>query len=77
MSQLQTQRTITRPTTLLRMAELRGRLTQFGEVSDEHRRIAQDLLFGLENGYKSPPYFRCRCYWGAAGCPASALVWRS
>ena len=33
-------------------SELRGRLIRFGEESAEHKRIAQDLLFGLENSYK-------------------------
>lgn len=51
-AQLERQRDRTLPLTLLRMAELRGRLIQFGSESDEHRRLAQDLLFGIENGYK-------------------------
>ncbi|MGZ3347101.1 MAG: S46 family peptidase, partial [Caulobacteraceae bacterium] len=36
--------------------ELRGRVIRFGEESAEHKRIAGDLLFGLENSYK--------VYWG-------------
>ena len=44
--------------TLVQFSELRGRLTRFGEESPEHQRIAQDLLFGLENSYK--------VYFGAA-----------
>lgn len=51
-AQLERQRDRTLPLTLLRMAELRGRLIQFGAESDEHRRLAQDLLFGIENSYK-------------------------
>ena len=37
-------------------SELRGRLIRFGEDSAEHKRIAGELLFGLENSYK--------VYWG-------------
>lgn len=51
-AQLERQRDRTLPLTLLRMSELRGRLIQFGTESDEHRRLAQDLLFGIENSYK-------------------------
>ncbi|WP_347092063.1 S46 family peptidase [Sphingomonas parapaucimobilis] len=52
MAQLETQRDLTLPARLLQSAELRGRLIRFGEESAENRRIAQDLLFGLENSYK-------------------------
>jgi len=38
--------------TTLRFSELRGRLIRFSEESPENKRIAQDLLFGLENSYK-------------------------
>ena len=51
-AQLETQRDLTIPVTLVRMAELRGRLIQFGEQNAENKRIAQELLFGLENSYK-------------------------
>jgi hypothetical protein len=51
-AQLETQRDLTLPARLLQMAELRGRLIRYGEESDENRRQAQDLLFGIENGYK-------------------------
>ncbi len=51
-SQLETQRDLTLPITLAQMAELRGRLIRFGEESPEHKRIAGDALFGLENSYK-------------------------
>ena len=51
-SQLETQRDLTLPVTLAQMSELRGRLIRFGEESPEHRRIAGDALFGLENSYK-------------------------
>jgi hypothetical protein len=51
-AQLERQRDRTLPLALVRLAELRGRLIQFGSESDEHRRLAQDLLFGIENSYK-------------------------
>ena len=50
--QLETQRDLQIPMTLVQFSELRGRLTRFGEESPENKRIAQDLLFGLENSYK-------------------------
>jgi hypothetical protein len=52
MAQLAAQRELTLPVTALRYSELRGRLLRFSEESPENRRIAQDLLFGLENSYK-------------------------
>jgi V8-like Glu-specific endopeptidase len=52
MAQLAAQRELTLLTTALRSSELRGRLLRFSEESPENRRIAQDLLFGLENSYK-------------------------
>lgn len=51
-SQLETQRDLTIPLTLVQMAELRGRIIRFGEENPEHKRMAGDLLFGLENSYK-------------------------
>lgn len=51
-AQLESQRDLTTPLRLLQFAELRGRLIRFGEESEENQRIAQDLLFGLENSYK-------------------------
>ncbi|TPG41017.1 S46 family peptidase [Sphingomonas koreensis] len=59
MSQLATQRTLSLPLTITEMSELRGRVIRFGEESFENKRIAQDLLFGLENSYK--------VYWGRLG----------
>src|SRR5260221_14212726 len=53
MAQLAAQRELTLPVTALRYSELRGRLLRFSEESAENRRIAQDLLFGLENSYKA------------------------
>ncbi|MGE5064662.1 MAG: S46 family peptidase [Myxococcales bacterium] len=51
-AQLATQRDLQIPMTLVQFSELRGRLIRFGEESPENKRIAQDLLFGLENSYK-------------------------
>ena len=51
-SQLETQRDLTLPITALQLSELRGRMIRFSEESAEHKRIAQDLLFGLQNSYK-------------------------
>ncbi|WP_254605114.1 S46 family peptidase [Sphingomonas bacterium] len=51
-AQLETQRDLTTPMRLTSLAELRGRLIRFGEENEENRRVAQDLLFGLENSYK-------------------------
>jgi hypothetical protein len=51
-AQLETQRDLQIPMTLVQMSELRGRLLRFSEESPENKRIAQDLLFGLENSYK-------------------------
>jgi hypothetical protein len=56
MSQLDTQRTLLLPLTIAQFSELRGRLIRFGEEGAEHKRIAGDDLFGLENSYK--------VYWG-------------
>ncbi len=52
MAQLETQRDLTIPLTLVQFAELRGRLIRFGEEGAEQKRQAQELLFGLENSYK-------------------------
>lgn len=51
-AQLATQRDLQIPMTLVQFSELRGRLIRFSEESPENKRIAQDLLFGLENSYK-------------------------
>jgi hypothetical protein len=50
--QLQTLRDTILPDTLVWMAELRGRLIRFSEESAEHARIAEDLLFSIENSFK-------------------------
>ncbi len=51
-SQLETQRDLSLPIALMLSAELRGRLIRFSEESPEHKRMAGDEIFGLENGYK-------------------------
>lgn len=51
-AQLDLQRDLQLPMTLVQLSELRGRLIRFSEESPENKRIAQDLLFGLENSYK-------------------------
>jgi hypothetical protein len=51
-SQLETLRDQVLPITLLQASERRGRLIRFSEESAEHKRIATDPLFGLENSYK-------------------------
>ena len=55
-AQLDLQRTLALPVVIAQYSELRGRIIRFGEESAEHKRIAGDLLFGLENSYK--------VYWG-------------
>ncbi|HZZ37227.1 MAG TPA: S46 family peptidase [Caulobacteraceae bacterium] len=51
-AQLESLRDVNIPITTLQRSELRGRLIQFSEQSDEHRRIATDHLFGQENQFK-------------------------
>ena len=51
-SQLEMQRDMTLPQVMVQLAELRGRLIQFGEQSAENERISGEDLFGLENSYK-------------------------
>jgi hypothetical protein len=55
-AQLDFQRTLALPVVIAQYAELRGRLIRFGEENAERKRIAGDLLFGLENSFK--------VYWG-------------
>ncbi len=52
-AQLQSLRDLVQPLSLMLGAELRGRLTRFGEESAEHARLAERDLFGLENGLKA------------------------
>jgi V8-like Glu-specific endopeptidase len=51
-SQLETQRDLVLPIGQLQRSELRGRLIRFSEESAEHKRIATDPLFGVENSFK-------------------------
>ncbi len=51
--QLETLRDVNLPEIMLLYSELRGRLLRFDEESPEHTRIANDLLFGIENSYKA------------------------
>ncbi|MCC7110573.1 MAG: S46 family peptidase, partial [Deltaproteobacteria bacterium] len=57
-------RDVEQPSRLLRLAELRGRLTEFGNRGKEQKRVANALLFYVENGYKARSG-----YWGALRDP--------
>jgi hypothetical protein len=52
MAQLETLRDLTIPVGQLQRSEMRGRLTRFSEESAEHKRVATDPLFGIENSFK-------------------------
>lgn len=51
-SQLETLRDLAIPVGQLQRSEIRGRLIRFSEESPEHKRIATDPLFGMENSFK-------------------------
>ncbi len=51
-AQLQTLHDLVLPFRLITLSELRGRLLQFSEQSEDNRRNSTDMLFGLENGFK-------------------------
>lgn len=51
--QLETLRDVNLPEILILYSELRGRLFRFASESPEHTRIADDLLFGIENSFKA------------------------
>jgi hypothetical protein len=51
-SQLETQRDLVIPVGQLQRSEIRGRLIRFSEESAEHKRIATDPLFSVENAFK-------------------------
>jgi len=51
-AQLEGLRDISMPDTLIMLSELRGLLEQFSAESPEHARIANSLLFGVENSFK-------------------------
>jgi hypothetical protein len=53
MAQLSTLRDVVLPVSQQQRAEFRGRLIEYGRRSAEHRRVAQDPLFGVENSYKA------------------------
>jgi hypothetical protein len=52
-AQLLYQRDFAVPERLLRLAEMRGELTEFGRRGAEEKRISTDDLFGIENSYKA------------------------
>jgi hypothetical protein len=51
--QLETLRALALPWTLIRLSELRGRLIEFGKQGPEQARIADHVLFGVENSFKA------------------------
>src|SRR6059036_2251917 len=53
MSELETFRDVRLIGSLLRLAEERGILEQYGKLGPEAARIAENDLFGVENGYKA------------------------
>src|SRR6266850_864225 len=53
MSELETFRAVRLIGSLLRLAEERGILEQYGKLGPEAARIAENDLFGIENGYKA------------------------
>jgi len=53
MSELETFRDVRLIGSLLRLAEERGILEQYGKLGPEAARIAENDLFGIENGYKA------------------------
>lgn len=52
-SQLETLRDTVYPPVLLMKSELRGRLIAFSQQNEDNRRISQDAIFGVENGFKA------------------------
>ena len=51
--QLETLRDVVYPPLLMMKSELRGRLIGFSQQDEESRRISQDAVFGVENGFKA------------------------
>lgn len=51
-AQLETLRDLALPNTLVLFSELRGRLVRYAEEGPEQSRIADHLLFGIENSFK-------------------------
>ena len=52
-AELAFERDFSQPRRLMRIAELRGRLIEFGNRGAEQKRIAESDLFGVENGFKA------------------------
>jgi hypothetical protein len=52
-SQLETLRSLSLPWVLMRLSELRGRLIEYGKQGPEQFRIADHVLFGVENSFKA------------------------
>ncbi|MDP2339524.1 MAG: S46 family peptidase [Deltaproteobacteria bacterium] len=52
-AELAFERDFGQPARLLRLAEMRGQLTQFGTRGAEQRRISESYLFSVENSYKA------------------------
>ncbi len=52
-AQLEYIRDVRIPERLLRLAEMRGQLTEFSKRGKEEARIAKSTLFGVENGFKA------------------------
>jgi hypothetical protein len=52
MAELEYQRDVQLPATLMRLSELRGALTEFQNRGAEQKRVSNSLLFGVENSLK-------------------------
>ncbi|HSP78799.1 MAG TPA: S46 family peptidase, partial [Myxococcaceae bacterium] len=52
-AQLEYQRDVALPNRLFRLAEIRGRISEFQNRGPEQKRISNNMLFGVENGYKA------------------------
>ena len=52
-AQLENSRDVTTPERLLRLAEMRGMLTEYQRRGPEQKRTAGHLLFGVENAFKA------------------------
>jgi hypothetical protein len=53
MAELQYQRDVQLPWTLMRLSELRGAVTEFQNRGPEQKRVSNGLLFGVENSLKA------------------------
>ena len=53
MAELQYQRDVQLPATLMRLSELRGAVTEFQNRGPEQKRVSNGLLFGVENSLKA------------------------